>query len=182
MSYKKRDALGRWKRATALLGRIDQRSEKLAREKGLTLYGGHLISGKRDRVYFSNLHGKYPGCRNRVNGSAFRSHIVWWLNTGEIIKNAGWVWSIHHKNEDKTDDRFLNLEKLRHSVHTSLHNEVRKTDTVKQCMNCGDDFTRPRWRAKQRKFCELKCYHAFLRTHSLHSRDLPSFLKQRGVV
>lgn len=60
---------------------------------------------------------EYPGFKYRGK-YCYEHHLVWWRTTGEIIENP---YCIHHKNEDKRDNSFSNLEKLTKSDHTSLH-------------------------------------------------------------
>jgi hypothetical protein len=49
---------------------------------------------------------------------AKRANVVWYEKTGEIIK---YPYLLHHKNENKQDDRFRNLEKVTRAVHINLH-------------------------------------------------------------
>jgi hypothetical protein len=49
---------------------------------------------------------------------AKRCNIIWYEKTGEIIK---FPYLLHHKNENKKDDRFENLEKVTRSIHINLH-------------------------------------------------------------
>jgi len=49
---------------------------------------------------------------------AKRCHLIWYKKTGEIIK---YPYLLHHKNKNKKDDRFRNLEKVTRAVHINLH-------------------------------------------------------------
>ena len=60
---------------------------------------------------------KYPGKRYRGR-YIYEHHLVWWQKTGEIIEPG---FLIHHKNDDKRDNRYSNLEKKCRGVHTSEH-------------------------------------------------------------
>lgn len=107
--------------------------------------------GLRFRVYRPD----YP--RADIQGYAFRSHIVYWLATGRVVRKHE---CLHHKNENKTDDRLENLEPLPHGEHTRLH--CMKSPTLLRCEHCGRAFGVPQWRIRQRKtrFCSQRCFHS----------------------
>ncbi|HOJ04138.1 MAG TPA: HNH endonuclease [Bacteroidota bacterium] len=52
------------------------------------------------------------------NGYAYEHHVVWW-NSGRQLPGKEEV--IHHKNEDKTDNRLSNLELLTRREHCGEH-------------------------------------------------------------
>jgi len=53
---------------------------------------------------------------------AKRCNLVWYKKTGEIIK---YPYLLHHKNENKEDDRFINLEKVTRAIHINLHKKIK---------------------------------------------------------
>jgi hypothetical protein len=59
------------------------------------------------------------------NGRRVYEHrLVWELTTGETLKTTD---IIHHKNENKLDNRFENLEKLEgRAAHLHAHNYYRR--------------------------------------------------------
>lgn len=59
------------------------------------------------------------------NGYAYE-HLVVWVSAGNNRPTRGHV--IHHKNEDKTDNRIENLELMTRAQHNSLHNGDKKRD------------------------------------------------------
>ena len=61
-----------------------------------------------------------PDCPNADtrDGEAKRSHVVWWLHTGQGVA-PGMV--LHHRNRNKTDDRVENLMYLTNEQHSRLH-------------------------------------------------------------
>lgn len=59
----------------------------------------------------------YPGKRYR-DRYAYEHHVVWWQNTGSVPPPG---FDVHHKNEQKRDNRFDNLELLSKSEHTKHH-------------------------------------------------------------
>lgn len=60
----------------------------------------------------------FPGKRYRGR-YAYEHTVVWWQHTGEV---PGPDETIHHKNENKRDNRFDNLERKTRSRHTRDHN------------------------------------------------------------
>lgn len=55
-----------------------------------------------------------------ANGKGYikRANWIWFKKTGEIIK---FPFILHHKNENKTDDRLNNLIKITRKEHINLH-------------------------------------------------------------
>lgn len=109
----------------------------------------------RKRVYRPD----YPGYTNK-DGMAMRSHIVYWLVTGEVIKNP---YCLHHIDEDCSNDVYQNLQKLTRAEHARLHRK--KNDIGVLCDNCKRFFFLKRWEIKNRLgkskdgnlFCSHKC-------------------------
>lgn len=63
----------------------------------------------------------YPGKRYRGR-YIYEHHYVWWKNTGELVP-VGHI--VHHKNDDKRDNRFINLEVMSNRDHVIMHNADR---------------------------------------------------------
>ena len=83
----------------------------------------------------------YPGKLYRGK-YCYEHRLVWWENTGELPDENEVV---HHINEDKTDNRFENLEVLARENHGSLHGEDINATYVKLvCPCCGDEFVKRR--------------------------------------
>ena len=59
------------------------------------------------------------------NGYAYE-HLVVWCAAGNLRPGSGEV--IHHRNENKTDNRIENLELVTHSEHMRYHNAERGRD------------------------------------------------------
>lgn len=90
----------------------------------------------------------YPG-KTYNNGNCLLHHLVWWQNTGELVP-PGFV--LHHKNEDKFDNRFENLELLSKAEHASHHRQATAPAPVQlTCPVCQRQFTRipSQYRAKK---------------------------------
>lgn len=102
----------------------------------------------------------FPGATNKGPRCALRSRVIWWLYTGEVLK--GYDVNLHHKNHDRTDDRFENLEKITHAEHSLLHNPDGRSDVERTCRECGRSFTIDRGRLSEKgrgSFCSSECYH-----------------------
>ncbi len=77
----------------------------------------------------------YPGKKYRER-YAYEHQIVWWQNTGELVTGA---FVIHHKNDEKRDNRFENLQKIHRDLHGVVHASKPQMDTL-NCTNCGSEF------------------------------------------
>ena len=157
------------------VGRISPKSLELGIERDIDLRVGH-IAVAHGHVVLTRARA-YPRSDNRA--WAMRSHVVWWLHTDEFISGENISWDIHHRNEDKLDDRFLNLDKLRHDEHARLHNPkgLNMIDAV--CIHCGVSFKKDGWRVKEGswpKFCSQICYHAHPRS-TAHKENIRRGMK-----
>lgn len=112
----------------------------------------------------------YP--RAYESGYELRTHVVWWLETGEPVPPG---MNLHHLNGVKTDDRFENLALMDHGEHSRLHNLQSHQFT---CHGCGQEFTKTgsavakrRAEGKVPKFCSAACYYAHPRTAEHRERQ-----------
>ncbi len=137
-------------------GKVDPKTVKLGAAAGIDISAGYLnINDGRVRL---SVKKKYPGAQPS-GGYALRSRVVWWLNTGEIIK--GLKFNIHHKNGNRADDSFENLEKIKHVDHSRNHHPIVYAE--RECKKCGTTFKIRRWRLLDKsrgQFCSQGCYHA----------------------
>ena len=103
----------------------------------------------------------YPGKRYRGK-YVYEHQLVWWQNTGQVVPEG---FLVHHKNEDKRDNRFGNLELLSRGAHTKEHNKPAEMGKV-QCRSCGRSFDvstralRFRRRLNRNIFCSRSCIGA----------------------
>lgn len=82
----------------------------------------------------------YPGKKYRGR-YVYEHQLVWWRTTG-IVVPKGMV--IHHKNEQKRDNRFENLELKSASAHTSDHHPGPQNNTsTLLCAWCKATFCVP---------------------------------------
>jgi len=110
----------------------------------------------------------YPGRRYRNGLWAYEHVLVWWQNTDELPP-PGFV--VHHKNEQKRDNRFENLELKTRAEHTAEHNV--RTPVLLTCSYCGKQIERQagevRWRSKSGQkdfYCSTS--HQALHRHRKH--------------
>jgi hypothetical protein len=77
---------------------------------------------------------EYPGKRYRGR-YIYEHHLVWWENTGEVVTEP---MLIHHKDENKRNNAFKNLEKKARAKHTVDHNQ--KPLVEAECSWCHKNF------------------------------------------
>lgn len=104
-------------------------------------------------------------------GFVLQHRRIWYEHYGEIPANH----VIHHKNEDKKDNRIENLECLSKSDHSRVHwphGICEKTRGITEylilkCSNCGFHFIRKKWRHEENSkkvsrpeilTCSRKCW------------------------
>lgn len=78
---------------------------------------------------------EYPGKKYRGR-YCYEHHLVWWQNTGGL-PGPGEV--VHHKNEDKRDNSYGNLEKKTGGKHTADHHVLLPLVRL-ICPECGTQF------------------------------------------
>ena len=59
----------------------------------------------------------YPGTKYRGR-YVYEHHLVWWRTTGETVPKGS---VLHHRNEEKRDNRFANLELKDVAAHARGH-------------------------------------------------------------
>lgn len=80
----------------------------------------------------------YPGKKYR-DRYVYEHHLVWWQNTGTLVPVD---MVIHHKNEQKRDNSFSNLELMSKSKHSADHHPGPQNKTVScVCAWCGCSFS-----------------------------------------
>lgn len=137
------------------LGLIDDDLVSVATERGINLLGGYVRNTDR-RVVIGNRLFLEMGMKHRY---VMRSRIVWWLKTGEFLRGNG--IDIHHKNHDRIDDRFENLERIEHGDHAREHNPRTAESVERICKECGKLFLILRHRLKEAgrgSYCSYACY------------------------
>jgi hypothetical protein len=127
---------------------------------------GYIDNEGRFRIYRPDYPRVYKG------GFALRSHVVYWLTTGEVHPSGT---ELHHKNRIKNDDRFENLIVLTHSQHQIEHKSNWVTVT---CAHCGKIFKEHAWRVSQRnvRFCSQTCYRIHPRSPE-HKANISAGIK-----
>jgi hypothetical protein len=85
---------------------------------------------------------------------------------GRSVSEHRWVWEqaygpiplgyiVHHRNNDKLDNRLVNLELLTHAEHSRHHND--KHPRVKTCEACGAEYEPPATKRSRSKTCSRPC-------------------------
>lgn len=74
-------------------------------------------------VYIHLDKKKYPYLPLDYKGCIKRANLIWFQNTGEIIKSP---YILHHRNKNRSDDRFNNLKRVTQSIHAKLENKTKK--------------------------------------------------------
>jgi hypothetical protein len=80
----------------------------------------------------------YPGARYRGR-YVYEHHLVWYRSTGELVP-PGHV--VHHKDENKHNNAFDNLELKTRSEHSSEHGATGRAMTKLSCRWCDIGFER----------------------------------------
>ncbi len=79
----------------------------------------------------------YPGLKYRGK-YVYEHQLVWWQYTKIIPPNG---YQIHHKNSDKHDNRYENLEMVFKGTHSKLHGLSKKKGwTLLNCCWCKKPF------------------------------------------
>lgn len=85
---------------------------------------------------------EYTGVKYRGK-YCYEHHLIWWKNTGEVISNK---YVIHHKNGNKCDNRFENLDKILLKDHVHLHRYIKDKTS----------FKHGTWSSYKRKNCRCE--------------------------
>jgi HNH endonuclease len=79
----------------------------------------------------------YPGPKYR-DRYMYEHTLVWWQNTGEVVCEP---YVIHHKNGQKRDNDFTNLQRMHRARHDALHSRERMLPLVEViCAYCESAF------------------------------------------
>ncbi len=85
-------------------------------EKNYNWKGG-IYDDKKGYVWIKT---KIPELNTYHKKYAKRANVIWYENTGEIIK---YPYFLHHKNENKKDDSYKNLVKTTRREHFFTHHK-----------------------------------------------------------
>jgi endogenous inhibitor of DNA gyrase (YacG/DUF329 family) len=117
--------------------------------------------------------------RGAVNGAGYRQYeIRGKLFTGHRLVFAAFHGDpgrqhVHHKDEDKLNNRPENLELRTASRHSKDHRQEDRVEGT--CEICGKPFDRPRARKEGNKYCSDACNStAFRRRHGLSTDPVES--------
>lgn len=80
----------------------------------------------------------YPGTKYRGK-YCYEHHLVWYLNTGEVLSSEH---LIHHKDRNKHNNSFCNLEKQTKAEHVKEHASEKHLGYLTcYCVVCSRGFT-----------------------------------------
>ena len=94
---------------------------------------------------------EYPGKKYRGR-YAYDHQVEYWINTGVIVEKG---YAIHHKNNNKHDNRFENLQLLTVKEHSKHHGSLSKVYRFAICPSCKKEFQQKKRPAQ--RFCSRKC-------------------------
>ena len=109
-------------------------------------------------IYTNEFDPAFPGYKKRGKYVPLHNY-VYWLNTG-LIPTKGKT-AIHHKDEDRKNNDFSNLELITTSKHIKIHKPLHTFQTKKSRSKIsknnnkiglfgfnGAEFTNPNWRSR----------------------------------
>lgn len=126
----------------------------------LVRYASHMKNGPYELVVAPD---DYPGKRYRGR-YCYEHHLVWWRADNPLPEQDE---MLHHKNDNKRDNRLLNLEMMKRGAHSRRHTKSRGQMMVRfRCPSCGIDFIRPKCKSQLSKggkitFCSRQCTGKF---------------------
>lgn len=92
--------------------------------------------------------------RARGNGYVFEHILIAESGIGRKLKENEIV---HHINDDKKDNRLLNLKVMDRGDHTTLHAKERRRGSYLKCEMCNKEYYKKTSHVKGSKFCSMRC-------------------------
>jgi len=112
---------------------------------------GYIDNRNRFRVYRPD----YP--RAWEDGYAHRAHIVWWLQTREVVPKDKDLCHLDRNSLNDLPDNLLVLSKSDH------HSMDKASFVTRTCKHCDSEFFIKKGRLSEKgrgTFCSQKCFHA----------------------
>lgn len=127
-----------------------KKAQKAARKKGMKSFREN--PSKKDwrgwrMIYIPTDHPDLE------KGWMLEHHFVWWKNTEELPPEDKVV---HHKDGNKKNNDFDNLQLVTPKEHAKIHNDQNKLKT-KKCEICGAAFEYYPSKSGNRVVCSRKC-------------------------
>ena len=116
----------------------------------------------------------YPGKKYRGR-YCYEHRLVYWQKHG-ILPPV-----VHHKNDDRQDNRPRNLKGSTNSDHSSYHGYLRrKPIQPRNCKYCGKFFA-PRRKGGANRFCSRACYRLACKTGNSFPGHIPEWRKGSAI-
>lgn len=124
-----------------------------------------------DGRWFVTAPKGYKGKKYIENRYVFQYRLLMENFLGRLLK----PWEhVHHKNDNKLDDRLENLEILTEKEHSFLHGVLRKGKPNQKCSQCKKIFHKRISINKRNKsgtiFCSRKCYIKYVENNNWGGR------------
>jgi hypothetical protein len=116
----------------------------------MVLLGVNLVCMKNGPYELVLAPEDYPGKLYRGK-YVYEHHLVWWKSTGNLVLEP---MLIHHKNHQKRDNRFENLELQDRGLHSARHNKERSGPIQYVELECA--WCRKTFKIEKRNECSRK--------------------------